>query len=146
MAEAHKENGDVVEDYEIYGEEDAFVFAGAAVKNRKGKGARYEESKNAANKRHKKNTNNISLTYLFMHINSQNSSNSLSMSLSPTQPSPPFNNLFLHSNSHELSPPTTLISPAPPTFSFQCHDLLSQQIKRSRYDITSPQSIYFFFF
>jgi hypothetical protein len=68
-----------------------------------------------------------------------------SMSLSPNKV-PPFNNLSLHSNSHELSPPTTPISPAPPNLSFQCHDLLSQQsssdahIKRSRYDITSPQS------
>ena len=68
------------------------------------------------------------------------------MSLSPTQPSPPFNSLSLHSNSHELSPPTTPIPPAPSTLSSQYHDFNSQRsssdahIKRSRYDITSPQS------
>ena len=68
------------------------------------------------------------------------------MSLSTTQPSPPFNNLSLHSNSHELSPYNSYFSPAPPTLSSQYHDLLSQQsssdahVKRSRYDITSPQS------
>jgi hypothetical protein len=61
---------------------------------------------------------------------------------------PPFNNLSLHSNSHVLSPHTTPISPAPPTLSSKYHDLLSQQssydahIKRSRYDVTSPQSPY----
>jgi hypothetical protein len=78
--------------------------------------------------------------------NTQHSNNCLSMS-SPTQPSPPFHNLSPpFSNSHELSHPTTPISPPPPNLSFQCHDLLSQQsssdahIKRSRYDITSPQS------
>ena len=66
------------------------------------------------------------------------------MSSSPTQPSPPFNNTYLHllvilMNYHPLQP-------APPNLSSQCHDLLSQQscsdahIKRSRYDIISPQS------
>ena len=43
-------------------------------------------------------------------------------------------------------PPTSPISPAPPTLSSKYHDLTSQQssydahIKRSRYDVTSPQS------
>ena len=81
------------------------------------------------------------------HSNTQHSNNCLSMSSSPTQLSPPFHNLSPpFSNSHELSHPTTPISPAPPNLSFQCHDILSQQsssdahIKRSRYDTTSPQS------
>ena len=40
------------------------------------------------------------------YSNTQNSNNCLSMSSSPTQPSPPFNNLSPPcSNSHELSPP-----------------------------------------
>ena len=80
------------------------------------------------------------------HSNTQNSNNYHSMSLSPTQPSPPFNNLSLHCKSHELSPPTTPIPPAPSTLSSQYHDFNSPQSssddhsKRSRCDVTSPQS------
>ena len=54
MAEANKENADFAEDNEFLGMKDCFVNAR---KNRRGKGARYAETKNAANKRQKKKEN-----------------------------------------------------------------------------------------